>query len=332
MSSELEQNTRSGKKRSKRKSVKWFILIPLLLLIFGGVGYGSFLYNKAKAVVNDAYAGIDKSDRRDKEVDPSQDNISVLIMGVDGSDMRKAQYGEAVRTDALLLATINKKDQSVKLVSIPRDSRVYIPSRKKMDKITHAHVFGGVESTRDTVEKFLNVPIDYYVKFNFESFVEIVDALGGIDVDVPVTFTEQDSKDQAGMIHLEKGYQHLNGEQALALARTRKIDSDEMRGQRQQLVIEAIAKKALSVQSIGKLSSILDAVDDNMQTNLTFDDMLSITRNMTGTDLQMEKLQIEGTDKRIGGIYYYIPNEKSVQDISEQLNEHLGVKPKAVRN
>ncbi|WP_141520961.1 LCP family protein, partial [Bacillus pseudomycoides] len=229
MSSELEQNTRSKKKRSKRKSVKWFILIPFLLLIFGGVGYGSFLYNKANAVVSDAYAKIEKSTKRDKEVEPLKDNISVLIMGVDGSDIRKGQYGEAVRTDALLLATINKDDKSVKLVSIPRDSRVYIPSKKKLDKITHAHVFGGVESTRDTVERFLNVPVDYYVKFNFDSFVKIVDSLGGIDVDVPVAFTEQDSKDQAGMIHLEKGYQHLNGEQALALARTRKIDSDAMR-------------------------------------------------------------------------------------------------------
>ncbi|WP_459501223.1 LCP family protein [Bacillus sp. C1] len=332
MSSELEQNTRSKKKRSKRKSVKWLVLIPFLLLIFGGVGYGSFLYNKAKAVVSDAYAKIDQSTKRDKEVEPLKDNISVLIMGVDGSDIRKGQYGEAVRTDALLLATINKDDKSVKLVSIPRDSRVYIPSKKKMDKITHAHVFGGVESTRDTVERFFNVPVDYYVKFNFDSFVKIVDSLGGIDVDVPVTFTEQDSKDQAGMIHLEKGYQHLNGEQALALARTRKIDSDAMRGQRQQLVIEAIAKKAMSVQSISKLGSLLDAVDNNMKTNLTFDDMLSITRNMAGTDLQMEKMQVEGTDKRMGGIYYYIPNEKNVQEISKKLNEHLGVTPKAVQN
>ncbi|EOW9529075.1 LCP family protein [Bacillus cytotoxicus] len=325
MSSELEHNTRSRQRRSKRKSFKWFILIPLFLLLFGGIGYGSFLYNKAKAVVNEAYAQIDKSVKRDKEVEPLKDNISILIMGVDGSDIRKGQYGEAVRTDALLLATINKDNKSVKLVSIPRDSRVYIPSRKKLDKITHAHVFGGVESTRNTVERFLDVPVDYYVKFNFDSFVKIVDSLGGIDVEVPVTFTEQDSKDQAGMIHLEKGYQHLNGEQALALARTRKIDSDAMRGQRQQLVIEAIAKKALSAQSISKMSSLLDAIDNNMKTNLTFDDMLSIAKNMAGSNLQMDKIQVEGTDKRIRGIYYYIPNENNVKEISKTLNEHLGI-------
>lgn len=105
-----------------------------------------------------------------------------------------------------------------------------------------------------------------------------------------------------------------------------------MRGQRQQLVIEAIAKKAMSVQSISKMGSLLDAVDKNMKTNLTFDDMLAITKNMAGSNLEMEKIQIEGTDKRIGGIYYYIPNEKNVKDISNKLNQHLGVTPKSVRN
>ncbi|ABS21814.1 LCP family protein [Bacillus cytotoxicus] len=326
MSSELEHhNTRSKQRRFKRKSFKWIIFISLFLLLLGGIGYGSVIYNKAKAVANKAYEQIDKSTKRDKEVEPLKDNVSILIMGVDGSDVRESQYGEAVRTDALLLATINKDNKTVKLVSIPRDSRVYIPSRKKLDKIAHAHVFGGVESTRDTVERFLDVPVDYYVKFNFDSFMRIVDSLGGIDVDVPVTFTEQDSKDQAGMIHLEKGYQHLNGEQALALARTRKIDSDAMRGQRQQLVIEAIAKKAFSAQSISKMSSLLTAIDNGMKTNLTFDDMLSIAKNMAESDWQMDKIQVEGTDKRIRGIYYYMPNEKNVKEISKTLNEHLGI-------
>ncbi|MDC2866831.1 MULTISPECIES: LCP family protein [unclassified Bacillus (in: firmicutes)] len=334
MKTDMEVTSRSEKKRkrSKKRVFIWFLIIPVLFLVIGGIGYSSFIYSKAKAVVSNSYAEINKSDKRDTEVAPLKDNISVLIMGVDESEQRKSQYGEAVRTDALLLATINKDDKSVKLVSIPRDSRVYIPSKKKLDKITHAHVFGGVESTRDTVERFLNVPIDYYVKFNFESFIKIVDSLGGIDIDVPVTFTEQDSKDQAGAIHLEKGYQHLNGEQALALARTRKIDSDAMRGQRQQLVIETIIKKAVSVNSITKLSPLLDAVDQNLKTNLTFNDMLAITKNMAGTDLKLEKLQVQGTDKRIKGIYYYQPDEKNVKEISKQLNDHLGIAEKSVSN
>ncbi|PGZ96725.1 LytR family transcriptional regulator [Bacillus pseudomycoides] len=332
MKPDLETTHRASKKRSKKKRILWFVLIPLFLVVIGGGSYFFHIYNKAQAVANGAYSQLgrgDKSDKRDKAVKPMTDNVSILIMGVDESQTRAKEYGTATRTDALMLATINKHDKSVKLLSIPRDSRVYIPSEKKEDKITHAHVFGGVDSTIDTVERFLDVPVDYYVKFNFESFIKIVDALGGIDVNVPVTFTEQDSHDNPDAIHLEKGQQHLNGEEALALARTRHIDTDYMRGQRQQLVLEAIAEKALSLNSIDKLGDLLDAVDQDIKTNLTFDDMMAIAKNMMGPDLKMDKLQIKGQDEYIDGRYYYIPDEQNVQDISEELQNHLGVTGKS---
>lgn len=207
MKSDTNNNTRAKKGRSKKKRLLWFLLIPLLIVALGAGGYSFHIYSKAKSVLNNAYAELgrgDKSSKREKAVKPMTDNISVLIMGVDESDIREKGYGKATRTDALLLATINKNDKSVKLVSIPRDSRVYIKSRDKYDKITHAHVFGGVDSTIDTVENFLDVPVDYYVKFNFKSFIKIVDSLGGITVDVPVEFTEQNSKDEADAIHLKK--------------------------------------------------------------------------------------------------------------------------------
>ncbi|HDR3874193.1 LCP family protein [Bacillus anthracis] len=302
MKSDMNKDTRAKKGRSKKKRLLWFLLIPLLIIALGAGGYSFHIYSKAKSILSNAYSELgrgDKSSKREKAVKPMTDNISILIMGVDESDIRDKNYGKATRTDALLLATINKNDKSVKLVSIPRDSRVYIKSREKYDKITHAHVFGGVDSTIDTVENFLDVPVDYYVKFNFKSFIKIVDSLGGITVDVPVEFTEQNSKDEADAIHLKKG--------------------------RQQLVLEAIAEKALSLNSINKIGGLLDAVDKDLKTNLTFDDMMTIAKNSMGSNLKMDKLQVEGTDKYIGGIYYYVPNEKSVNNISTTLQEHLGV-------
>ncbi len=208
MKSDMNKDTRAKKGRSKKKRLLWFLLIPLLVVALGVGGYSFHIYSKAKSVLSNAYSELgrgDKSSKREKAVKPMTDNISVLIMGVDESEIRDKNYGKATRTDALLLATINKNDKSVKLVSIPRDSRVYIKSRDKYDKITHAHVFGGVDSTIDTVENFLDVPVDYYVKFNFKSFIKIVDSLGGITVDVPVEFTEQNSKDEADAVHLKKG-------------------------------------------------------------------------------------------------------------------------------
>ena len=341
----LQENTRSKPKKNKKK-IKIIISAILFVLLIGG-GYTWFLVNKASSAVRNAAHDLargDKSDLRDKAVKPITNNVSVLIMGVDESDVRGKEYGEAIRTDALLLATFNKDSKTVKLLSIPRDTYTYIPIEKKKDKITHAHAFGsakngkngGPQASIDAVEKLMNVPVDYFVKFNFKSFIKIVDDLGGVEVDVPVEFTEQDSNDNAEAIHLEKGVQKLNGEEALALARTRHIDSDAMRGQRQQLVIEAILKKLTSVGSVTKVGNIIDDINGQFVTNLTFDDMLSFYKY--GSDSEIEKLQIQGDDcymakgddtcsKSAGGgrTYYYNPDKKELANVTNELRTHLGL-------
>ncbi|MDW3037857.1 LCP family protein [Bacillus pacificus] len=341
----LQENTRSKPKKSKKKT-KIIISVILFFLIVGG-GYTWFLVNKASSAVRNAAHDLargDKSDLRDKVVKPITNNVSVLVMGVDESDVRGKEYGEAIRTDALLLATFNKDSKTVKLLSIPRDTYTYIPVEKKKDKITHAHAYGstkngkdgGPQASIDAVEKLLNVPVDYFVKFNFKSFMKIVDDLGGIEVDVPVEFTEQDSNDNADAIHLKKGVQKLNSEEALALARTRHIDSDAMRGQRQQLVIEAILKKLTSVGSVTKVGNIIDDINGQFVTNLTFDDMLSFYKY--GSDSEIEKLQIQGEDcymakgddtcsQSAGGgrTYYYNPDKKELAKVTNDLRTHLGL-------
>lgn len=340
----LQENTRSKPKKVRKNKI--IISVILFFLIVGG-GYTWFLVNKASSAVRNAAHDLargDKSDLRDKAVKPITNNVSVLVMGVDESDVRGKEYGEAIRTDALLLATFNKDSKTVKLLSIPRDTYTYIPVEKKKDKITHAHAYGstkngkdgGPQASIDAVEKLLNVPVDYFVKFNFKSFMKIVDDLGGIEVDVPVEFTEQDSNDNAGAIHLKKGVQKLNSEEALALARTRHIDSDAMRGQRQQLVIEAILKKLTSVGSVTKVGNIIDDINGQFVTNLTFDDMLSFYKY--GADSSIEKLQIQGDDcymekgddtcsKSAGGgrTYYYNPDKKELAKVTNDLRTHLGL-------
>ena len=191
-------------------------MFPILLIAFAAVTYGGYLFTKASDVAAGSQEELSRGEQSEKRiaaVDPKKDSISILIMGVD--DSNNVDFGEATRTDALILATFNVKDKSVKMVSIPRDSYVYIPEKKKKDKITHAHVYGGTEGTIETVEELFDIPVDYFFKLNFNAFIDVVDALGGITVDVPITFTEQDSKDTADAIHLEKGLQELDGEEAL---------------------------------------------------------------------------------------------------------------------
>jgi polyisoprenyl-teichoic acid--peptidoglycan teichoic acid transferase len=320
--------------KTPKKKRRIFPYIILVIIFFFGSGgaYAGYLLNQAANAAEKANAPLsrgDKSEMRESAVQPLKDNVSLLIMGIDESEVRKGEYGDSTRTDALMYATFNMKEKSVKLLSIPRDSYVTVPNEKKKDKINHVHAYSGVEGTIDTVEYLLDVPVDYYVKVNFESFLEIVNLLGGIEVDVPVSFTEQDSSDTPGAIKIKKGYQTLNGEQALALARTRKLDSDLERGKRQMLVIEAIAKKAIAPNTLFKLDGLLSILGDNMKTNMTFSDITSFYKYAASlNNLQIDKLQLEGTDGKIDGIYYYMLDQKKLQTLQQELRVHLDLPEK----
>ncbi|WP_099354858.1 LCP family protein [Fredinandcohnia onubensis] len=329
-----KMNRHDTKRKRRKKRVLKIILIPLLLLIVAAGIYGGYLVNKAKHVADESKTELNrgvKSEKRIEPVDPKHDNISILFIGVDDSEKRS--QGEATRTDALILATLNEEQKSIEMVSIPRDSFVYDPLRKKKDKINHAHVYNGIDGTIATVEELFDIPVDYFVKMNFEAFIDVVEALDGIEVDVPVSFTEQDSKDRPDAITLRKGLQELNGEEALALARTRKIDSDIERGKRQQIVVKAIIDKAISVGSITKYGNVIEALGDNISTNLSFGEMLSLYDYATsGQTLQMQTHVLEGADDWTDQGYYYQVDQTKLEDLSQTLKNHLEITVTGQRN
>ncbi|MCM3797740.1 LCP family protein [Caldibacillus thermoamylovorans] len=314
---------RSDKKRKRSKKRRKILYVFLLLLFLCVVGYAGYLYFFADHILSKSYEsdGREKSDYREKVVDPSKDNVSVLIIGVDESKTRENLGG--FRSDTLILATLNKKEHSVKMLSIPRDSYVHIPEVDYKTRINHAYARGGVPSTIKTVENLLDIPVDYYVKVNFEAFIDVVDALGGITVDVPYEIYEQNSKDIDQAIHLKPGKQQLNGEEALALARTRKQDNDIERGKRQQDIIKAIVKKSVSLGSVFKYDDLLEAVGENIKTNMTFGEMKSFISYGLEGDLQFETLTLAGSDYWKGKAYYYQLDEKSLEDTKKILKDHL---------
>ncbi|HYK74962.1 MAG TPA: LCP family protein [Pseudoneobacillus sp.] len=313
------------KKKKKRKKWLLWILTPLMIIALSGIGYGAYLYTKAEAVVSKSYKPLERtSTKRTKEVHPKMDNITVLFAGIDDSEARN--FNNASRTDALMLATFNEKQKSVKLLSIPRDSYVYIPSKGYEDKINHAYGKGGITSTIETVEELLDIPVDYYVKMNFEAFIDVVDALGGINAEVPYELFEKDSRDRHNAIHLQEGYQKLNGEEALALARTRHYDSDIERGKRQQQIIKSIMSKASSAKSVTKYADVIEAVGENMETDLSFDEMKSfVDYAAAGTNLNVETLSLKGSDSKINGIYYYQLDEPNLEVVKSALKSQLEI-------
>ncbi|MFJ7639492.1 LCP family protein [Peribacillus sp. NPDC097206] len=314
------------KTKKKRRKRLWLFLVPLLVLALGATTYAASLYVKAQNVFDGSYDPVEASAKRDEVVDPLEDNFSILFIGIDDSEERDYQGNS--RSDALILATFNKDQKSIKLMSIPRDSYVYVPEKGVTTKINAAHAAGGPKATMATVENLFDIPVDYYVRMNFKAFIDVVDSLDGIQVDVPYEMYEMDSHDKKNAIHLKEGLQTVDGEEALAFARTRKKDSDIQRGERQQEVLKAIISKATTVGALTKYTNVMEAVGDNMTTNLKFSQIKGFIKYVTGDNgLNLETVKLEGTDSTINGTYYYQLNETSVENIKTLLQSHLNLGP-----
>lgn len=309
-------------RKRKLRKIPLFIMILVVTTICYGVYLAVQTYQAASKSYDDL--GREKSDLREEVVSISNDPVSVLLMGVEDYSTGE-DHG---RTDTLMLATFNPNDEHLKLLSIPRDTLVEIVGKEKQDKINHAYAFGGKKMTIETVEHFLEVPIDYYATVNFDAFKNIVDILGGITVDVPFDF-EQNSDDRvAEKLQFHEGQMELDGRHALAFARMRKSDprGDIGRNERQQAVVKAIIDKAVSASSLTKIDDLINEIGNNVETNMRISEAISFLKNYSDFNTkQIDKLTLETTPSRINGISYQIADEDSLDEVKQALREHLEI-------
>jgi len=314
------EDKRSRVTRKKRKKVKVILTIALLLI---GI-YVTYIAYQAVKAARDSYTELDRgttSNLRNEAVKFGKEPVSILLLGIENY----ATGGSGGRADSIIVATFNPNLESVKLLSIPRDTRVYIPSKDKEDKINHSYN-DGTESTIDTVENFLSIPIDYYATVDFDGFKGIIDEIGGINVEVPFDFWEYSDSENREKIYFTKGMSHLNGEEALAYVRMRKRDpkGDFGRGDRQKQVIQASIDSLLSPSNILKFDNIFSHVGDNIQTNLKISDCLSFITNFSSFSSEnITNLSLKGSGTRIKNIYYFIPEETSISQVKQELKDHL---------
>ncbi|WP_078409161.1 polyisoprenyl-teichoic acid--peptidoglycan teichoic acid transferase TagU [Priestia abyssalis] len=295
-------------RRLKKKNWPKILLFTALglAIAIGAAAYS--IYNTVQETVNQTYEPLkrDKSDKRTAftETEP----ISILLLGVDERE------GDRGRSDSLILLTIDPIEKSSKMVSIPRDTRTEIIGKGIEDKINHAYAFGGVDMTIDTVEHLLDIPVDYYVQVNMESFQDIVDAVGGITVDNKFAFSY-------GGVDFPKGTITLNGEEALKYSRMRYDDprGDFGRQDRQRQIIQAVIKEGASFSTLANYKNILNSISKNIKTNLTFKEMQYIQANYKDSVHNLKQVQINGTGTKMNGIYYYIVSEQERDMISNTL-------------
>ncbi|WP_332695132.1 LCP family protein [Halalkalibacter lacteus] len=295
------------------------LLISLGLLfsvvLIAVVAYGFYLYKSVTDTVQEIHEPIDRvTEKREEKVDvDSAQPISFLIAGVDSRGDHHSG-----RSDTIIVMTVNPKERSVKMLSIPRDTRTEIVGRGTIDKINHAYAFGGVEMTMDTVENFLDIPIDHYVSINMEGFKGLVDALGGVAVTNSFQFK------QSGYTFPE-GELFLNGEKALAYSRMRYEDprGDFGRNDRQRQIVEAVIQEGAQISSVTRVGSILNEVGKSVRTDLDLDGMWKVQSKYRGARHSVEQLEIKGNGTKIDGIYYLeIPNDE-VERVQAELRGHL---------
>ncbi|MDM5196161.1 LCP family protein [Bacillus hominis] len=316
------QNSRIKKKRRRK-----FFFFLIFAFLFGSVGL--YMLNSYSSLMG-MYSGFnrEKSKLRAEDVEITKKPFTILIMGIEDY----ATDGQNGRTDSLMLATVNPNSKKISLMSIPRDSRVKIVGKNKEDKINAAHAYGGEKMAIDTVEGFLKVPVDHYIKIDFQGFKGIVDAVGGITVDVPFDFEERSDIDYYKLIPFKQGKQDLNGEEALAYVRMRKQDpnGDYGRAARQRQVLAAVAQKLNSASTVFKIKDLTAVVGKYIKTDIPISDGLALYNKISGFDPStIQTLKLEGEDKKVGGIYYFLPDPISVETTRNEILKELGEKEQA---
>ena len=231
--------------------------------------------------------------------------LNVLVLGVDERPGDEVE-GAGSRTDTIMLVQVVPETGDVKLLSVPRDLLVEIVPGTE-DRINAAYSYGGIEQTMSALQGYAQVPIEHYAVVDFEGFKDVINAMGGVEMDV-----EDEIPPKYG---IQDGLQNLNGAQALFYARYRKTDGGDLdRIERQQRLIAALRSKALGWDTMTKLPEISRVMNRNVETNLGFDQGLSFGRLLInrGRNAQLTSTQLTGTPKTLdNGSQVLVPNEEA---------------------
>ncbi|AKP78196.1 LCP family protein [Priestia aryabhattai] len=228
-------------------------------------------------------------------------SFNVLVMGVD------ERPGDTGRSDVLMVVNLDKSHNKAKVMPIPRDTRVHIDGKGTDEKINHAYRYGGIPLTVRTVENFLNIDVDYYVKVNMEGFKDVVDELGGVNVNNPFPFVFDS-------FIFPEGENALNGEKALAYVRMRHEDpkGDLGRNNRQRQVVEALLDKGMNMSTVKNIPSLLTLAKKHIQTNIDVSDAFTMYNVIKNGRPDFETVTVKGEGQMVDGTWYYVvkPSEK----------------------
>lgn len=296
--------------RTKKKTRIWPWVLVILCFLGAAVAGAVFASNSL----------LDRptTEKVEEGLLTAKDKSTIMIMGV---DEREDDVG---RSDTLMIATVDPKKDQAALLSIPRDTRVKI-SGHGWDKINAAYAYGGEKLTQRTVEDFLGVNMDHYIIINTHAFQKIIDAIGGIDIDVEKRMYYEDPWDDDGglVIDLRPGKQHMDGKTAVTYVRYRDEEGDIGRIKRQQKFMKACMDKITSPTIIPKLPSVIKEVMSSVKTDLSMRQLLEFAGTLKEAQKNGLKTDmVPGRPLYISGISYWIPD---VEKLRTTLASTLGI-------
>ena len=295
----------------KKKFFKSFLIaLASFAVVYGGIGYYVMNGNNDSPVV--------QGDELDVEYD--DDEILFLLMGVDAKDLSNTK---GQRSDTMMVCKVNIEDGGIIILSIPRDTRVDIRGRENPEKIAHAHAYGGPELAVKTVKDLLGIDLEYYVDINYKFVEEVVDKIGGVEVDVPIRMYYKDpAADPPLVIDLQPGVQVLDGDKAMQFLRNRKGYQGEDFGRikAQQQFMKAFIDQVMKPKNIAKLPKLINSyyeyVDTNIPINLVMKYAMSL-KKLDTANIYTETLP--GTPEWINGVAYVIYDEQEVREVAHRM-------------
>lgn len=300
MTSRLERR-RAERGKTRGRFGLAAVLMALLLISVAGA---SFLYFSGGLSVT--------KPKRDADFLTDKNKINILVLGV---DVRKDDVG---RSDTMFVVTVDQAAGNVTMLSVPRDTRVKIPGLR-WDKINHAFAEGGSELSRKAVEALLGIPVDYYVTVDFTAFNKIVDAVGGVDIEVEKRMYYEDPYDNL-VINIQPGLQHMDGKKAIQYVRYRDAEGDLGRIERQQKFIKAMLKQVTSPLIIPKVPGIIREVSDAIKTDLSTGDMLNLAKLFNDAAKKGLKTDtVPGKPAYIADISYWLPDVVGLREHMAQI-------------
>lgn len=312
------------------KKIIFILLAIVALTLAAGGAYGMTILNYSTDSLSKTYRSLGNED--EEEVLQATEPLTILLMGVDMDQESRGGTWEEGRSDSMILVTVNPNTQKTTMVSLTRDIMVEIAnadgtSSGTIEKLNHSYSYGQAPMTVATVEKMLDIHINRYVEINMDGLVELVDAVGGITVNntlgFPISISEHEP---AYTAVVEPGEQLINGAQALVYARMRydDPDGDVGRQKRQREVIQAIVQKLLQLDGITQYKQILDAVSNNMRTNveITLDTLPGLLGYKDSLNT-IESYQLNGEGQMIDGLSYQIPTSEELLEIQNIIKSSI---------